>query len=313
MSNLCSQSEIGVSEYALEEFRSEWSHPNFNLATDSRVVFTPEDKLVGVASVSKYSPHVQLWVWSQVHPDYIGQGIGTMLLGWLNERSRQLLPKTPDGARVTMLCHAREANVEAHELLLAQGFEIIRHFFEMRLEMHDAPSPAKWPQGITVRPCTADEDFRALYAAHREMFRDHWGFLEAPFDEGFADFSHYLRNDPDFVPELWFLAMDSDVIVGMSHCYHKTTEDPDSGLVESLGVLRHWRKRGLGSALLQHSFEALYRREQRKVLLGVDAESLTGATRLYERAGMHVFRRYDQYEKELRSGVDLARQNPSPS
>jgi hypothetical protein len=33
--------------------------------------------------------------------------------------------------------------------------------------------------------------------------------------------------------------------------------------------------------------------------LGVDAASLTGATRLYEKAGMHVTRRYDTYEKVL--------------
>jgi hypothetical protein len=34
--------------------------------------------------------------------------------------------------------------------------------------------------------------------------------------------------------------------------------------------------------------------------LGVDAQSVTGATRLYEKAGMRVTRRYDTYEKILR-------------
>jgi ribosomal protein S18 acetylase RimI-like enzyme len=37
-----------------------------------------------------------------------------------------------------------------------------------------------------------------------------------------------------------------------------------------------------------------------KVRLNVDAENLTGAVKLYERAGMHVSRRSDRYEKELR-------------
>jgi len=32
----------------------------------------------------------------------------------------------------------------------------------------------------------------------------------------------------------------------------------------------------------------------------VDAESLTGATRLYERAGMHVAKEWEVWEKELR-------------
>ena len=57
-----------------------------------------------------------------------------------------------------------------------------------------------------------------------------------------------------------------------------------------LGVRRPWRKRGLGLALLLHSFSAFHRRGQRRVSLGVDAGSLTGALRLYERAGSYTVR-----------------------
>jgi ribosomal protein S18 acetylase RimI-like enzyme len=66
---------------------------------------------------------------------------------------------------------------------------------------------------------------------------------------------------------------------------------------------------GLGLALLRHSFDEFYRRGKRKGGLGVDAGSLTGATRLYERAGMRVARQYSIYEKELRPGVDLSTQS----
>ncbi|MNC98740.1 hypothetical protein D3C83_167960 [compost metagenome] len=58
-------------------------------------------------------------------------------------------------------------------------------------------------------------------------------------------------------------------------------------------------------ALLMHSFGEFYRRGHRKTGLGVDASNLTGALRLYERAGMHVFRQYDRYELELRPGKEL--------
>jgi hypothetical protein len=34
----------------------------------------------------------------------------------------------------------------------------------------------------------------------------------------------------------------------------------------------------------------------------VDTQNPTGATRLYEKAGMHVERQYDFFEKELRPG-----------
>jgi len=42
--------------------------------------------------------------------------------------------------------------------------------------------------------------------------------------------------------------------------------------------------------------------------LGVDAGSLTGATRLYERAGMRPIRQFDTYELELRPGRDISLQ-----
>jgi len=57
--------------------------------------------------------------------------------------------------------------------------------------------------------------------------------------------------------------------------------------------------------LLLQSFGEFYRRGTRRVGLGVDAASPTGATRLYERAGMRVSREFAVYEIELRPGRDL--------
>ena len=57
-----------------------------------------------------------------------------------------------------------------------------------------------------------------------------------------------------------------------------------------LGVRRAWRRQGLGEALLLRSFAAFRQRGLTRGTLGVDASSVTGATRLYERAGMRVYR-----------------------
>lgn len=59
------------------------------------------------------------------------------------------------------------------------------------------------------------------------------------------------------------------------------------------------RGRGLGLALLRHGFAELHRRGERQVWLHVDAENRTGATRLYERAGMRVGHRLDCWVKRL--------------
>jgi mycothiol synthase len=64
--------------------------------------------------------------------------------------------------------------------------------------------------------------------------------------------------------------------------------------------VRHaWRRKGVGLALLLHTFGDLYRRGFPAVALGVQGENPTGAPRLYERAGMTVSRRYDHYAKHL--------------
>ena len=100
-----------------------------------------------------------------------------------------------------------------------------------------------------------------------------------------------------------------DEVACVSLCRIDAYEDPAMGWVNTLGVRRPWRRSGLGLALLRHSFGELYRRGKRAVGLGVDANSLTGATRLYEKAGMHVIHQMNNYEKVLRPGADLRLQN----
>ena len=67
-----------------------------------------------------------------------------------------------------------------------------------------------------------------------------------------------------------------------------------------LGVRRAWRRQGLGEALLLHAFAEFRRRDITRGTLGVDASSATGATRLYERAGMSVYRDTIFLERQVR-------------
>ena len=81
------------------------------------------------------------------------------------------------------------------------------------------------------------------------------------------------------------------------------------GWVSTLGVRRPWRKKGLGLALLLHSFGEFYRRGKKKVGLGVDSGSLTGALNLYKKAGMSVYSQFDKYAKEIRAGEEISVQS----
>jgi ribosomal protein S18 acetylase RimI-like enzyme len=191
--------------------------------------------------------------------------------------------------------------------MLRSGFDLVRRSYRMRIDLTEAPPAPAWPQGITLRAFDPDRDLDAVAWADREAFRDHWGFVERPFEQDLQMFRHWL-GEPRFDASLWFVAVHGDEVAGISLCDPYTESDPGMGWVGSLGVLRPYRKQGLGLALLRHSFGELYRRGRRKVGLGVDASNLTGALRLYEKAGMRVYRQNNTYEKELRPGVELSTQ-----
>jgi ribosomal protein S18 acetylase RimI-like enzyme len=193
----------------------------------------------------------------------------------------------------------------------AFGMELIRHSFRMLIEMEQAPPRPILPQGITIRAVTDPErEIETICRLDTEAFRDHFGYIEQPFEEELALFENWLKNDENLSdPSLWFLAMNEKKAVGYALCTVRDYENEGFGHVNGLGVLRDYRRRGIGLALLHHTFGEYYRRGKRGVTLGVDAENLTGALRLYKKAGMHVHRQFDLYEKELRPGIEISVQS----
>ncbi len=308
--NACSLLQLGVKEHDEDGLRLEWGAPGFNAATDARLVFSKDGTLVGYGEMwNTDAPYVRAYTWGRVHPDYTGRGIGTSLLRWEEERARETIDKAPPEAKVVLLHWALHGDDAAQDLLHANGFRLVRHFWRMLIEF-DRPIPEpSWPEGIRVRTFVPNVEDRPLVAAIRDAFRDHWGFVESDFEEDVTRTRHWYGNDPHFDPSLWFLAVEGEEIVGVALCRKHQAEDLDLGWVSTVGVRRPWRKRGVALALLHHAFRELGKRGKKRVGLGVDSSSLTGATRLYERAGMRVSRQHDSFEKELRPGIDLSTQS----
>jgi len=313
MFNASAIDTAGTPQFSEEEFAADWQEPGFDLATDARVIVNAENQVVGSADVIFRAPYVRNFVWARVHPAYRGQGFGTLLTAWAEARIRERLPEAPAEARVTALCQNIATHQAATTLLADLGYAHTRSFYTMKIEMTEPPPVPQWPTGVTVRTMVPGQDELALYRAKDETFRDHWGYVAGDFDEAFANWLHHLQHNQLHDPTLYFMAVaqaasGSEEIVGYAFCEPTTTDDPGMAWVDSLGVRRPWRRQGVALAMLHQLFGEFYRRGINKVGLGVDASSLTGATQLYERAGMHVFRQYNSYEKELRPGRDLTTQ-----
>ena len=182
-------------------------------------------------------------------------------------------------------------DTRAHDLLRAQGYEEIRRFWHMRIELEQEPpraAVAGRALGLAIRSRRRGRVPRGVRAA----FADHWQHEPQSFEA-------WRRNSidrDDFSPELWAVVRDGDQIVA------GTILRPERLGVAWLARLftrREWRRRGVGEALLYDAFGAFWRLGKRTIGLGVDAQSDTGAQRLYERVGMHVHWGAVVFEKEL--------------
>jgi GNAT superfamily N-acetyltransferase len=270
----------GHTTFSQADLEDEWSVTD--LAQDARVV-RAGDRIVGYALTDKRGG---FWrVQGHVHPNASGRGIGVLI-------ARGIEHEAADRGIRRLQNSVFEADRPARRLLESLGYDAVRVFREMRIEL-DAPPPARvWPDGLTVAAFDPEHDARAFHAAHEEAFADHWDY--PPRD--YASWSRAHLESDRFDPALWCVARGADEIAAGAI---STCDTYGGGWVQTLFTRRPWRKRGVGAALLGDAFTRLWQRGERSIGLGVDAASDTGAFRLYERAGMTPALGWVIYEKQL--------------
>ena len=272
---------LGAGTFTPAEVADAWR--NLDLDEDAWLVVMPDGRLAGYVTLER-TAEGRFQSDGYVHPELRGLGVGGKLVDLSEERAR-----TRGGVSVQNMIVAGDQAAAA--MLTGRGYELARHFFRMAIELgDDAPEPA-WPQGLRADPFR-EEDALALHEAIEDAWQDHWDYTPRPFEL----FRERIMGGSRYDPTLWTVVRAGDEIAGGTIC---EPEHNNMGWIRSLSVRRPWRRRGLGMALLQNAFRQFHERGERQVGLGVDAESPTGATRLYERAGMHVVEELAIYRKEL--------------
>ena len=230
-------------------------------------------------------------------PEWRRKGIGTAMFQYAEDRMRQIAA-AHTGPETKVFSMWANGTAEGWVALLeSQGYTATRYFFEMTRDINEPLADAPLPAGLQVRPVT-EADYRAVYEAHTEAFRDHWGFNEQSFEE-------FMRwsEEPDFNPNLWKVAWDGDQIAGQVLNFVNSAENIEyqrkRGYTKAISVRRPWRKRGLARSLVIQSIAMFKEMGMTETALGVDAENPSGALSLYQGLGYKEVRRNMIYRKPL--------------
>ncbi len=296
--------EDAVSE---SEMAGHWDNPRIKPDRDTRVLVGPG----GVDGWGEVEPpgepfiHAEGWVC--VAPGVSADPIPwDMLLGWAEERARDTTQRAEPELRTTFTLQALEKDDERRAAYERCGLKPVRAMHRMRIDFDVTPDAPSWPDGPAIQAFDPGRDLKAICIASEEAFRDHWGRVPWTLEEEEHNWLEWIRWQGDaFDPTLSILAWVDDEVVGFALGRLHLPLDASRGVVASLAVRPAWRRKGLGFALLVNALRTFHGRGCASVELLVDSGSLTGALRLYERAGMRAFRTQIVYEKELRPGRDI--------
>jgi mycothiol synthase len=279
--------DAGIEDPVREHLEGEWRRPSFSLERDTLLVHAEDGSAAAYVEVTGVDPDRTLDAHVRIHPAHRGRGLGDALVRWSQEHA---LDRSPRLER--LFADAPEGDGAGHALLDRHGFAWVRTFWHLERSLAGELPLPEVPDGVSLRPYRHDADVLTAYEALEDAFRDHWEYEPYPYEDHVAEMREWDRG-------LAWLAEADGALAGV--CLSRLVEG--GGWVDAIGVRRPWRGRGIARALLLRSFAALVERGATWAMLNVDAESATGATRLYESVGMRVRRAWRVFEKRLGPGL----------
>ena len=277
------EDDTGEAEWDERQVRGHWD--TIDLARDAWLVEL-DGRLAAYADL-EVRPGGRVMADGYVHPELRGRGVGSELLRLTEDEAR-----ARTGSLEGRVYLQNATTAAAEQLYRPRGYETVRRFRRMAVELVSAPDPEP-PPGVTLRALQPGEE-PAVHDLLEDAFAEHWEHQRRTFDE-YATRT-FARDDYD--PSLCAVAEADGELAGASLNWWKDVGD--WGWIGVIGVTPSFRGRGIGEAIMRWTFAEFVRRGEHRVALGVDAQNETGATRLYERVGMRTLWEAAVWEKELR-------------
>lgn len=199
-------------------------------------------------------------------------------------KTNNLTIEYPPLTTIPGLAFRHFAGEDNYQIMLALWLACRESFFFEMVRPIDKEIPeCPLPQGIEIRS-VEEKHLRQIFDAENEATRDYWGHIEYG-EEQF----HAWLDDRRCQPHLWKVAWQGDEVCGMVRNYidelENQTQQRLRGYTEFISVRRHWRRKGLASALLADSIAMFTRLGMQETALGVDTENPSSALTLYQNMG----------------------------
>jgi mycothiol synthase len=294
------QETDGSDEHSSEQdLREAFGSPNQDFAGGSIAIYDGRTMVgYGVLTCrSEADPVHDMRHEGGVRPSYRGYGLGGELLDWAERAAVPLHGNRYPGRPLSLSSGCLSGNAGAVALHEQRGYQPARWFHDMVRDLSAAIPQAVVPPGVEIAAYTPAMAEHARLVRN-ESFRDHWGSTETSAE----NWAHFLASGA-FRPRHSFLAYQGSEPLGMliSREHEATTAVTGRRelYIALVGTRAAGRKRGIATALLNTAMSAARADGCDQAALGVDADSLTGAVRLYERVGFTVARTWISYRKQL--------------
>lgn len=230
-------------------------------------------------------------------PQWRHKGIGSYLLQFAQDRLGMLASSHRFNGSKFFQTWIADTDASSKAMLESHGYQPTRFDFDMLRPLSERIEHRTLPTGLEIRP-VKPEEYRLVWVAMDEAFRDHWGYV--PASE--STYEWWQKSD-SFQPELWKVAWDGNQVAGMVLNFIDHAENQrygrKRGYTENICVRRPWRRRGLARALLTQSLHMHKDMGMEEACLGVDTQNPNGALQLYESVGFKSVKRYTTYRKEI--------------
>jgi len=272
--------DFGAAMISLEDLRKKWE--NISLENDTLTAFA-DRHLAGYAELRD----------NDVSFIYLRERNNTDLAFQLLMLLEQKATSRAKG-KLELSIQISEKNQTLLQLFASNGYHSNLSFITMELRLAKVPPTPEWAEGLHVRLFVPGQDEQAVYETDEAAAKDKGYHNPLSYEDWVKRMG---MNDESFDPNIWFLACEGEKVVGVALNAHD--RESNTVWVDHLSVRRQYRKRGIGKALLLHSFGEFYKRGMQIVKLNVDSKSLTNAPRLYESVGMKTVQQYHIYTKEV--------------